>query len=114
VGFENTHRLSRLHEERFIVFQFQERPDKSIETLPVPGGLPCSSIHDELIGLFGVLGIQVITEHPQGSFLVPPFAVELPLARSPHQSGFSTTDLKFLEETFLRRNTHDFDPFVLW
>jgi hypothetical protein len=109
VSFENPHRLSRLDEERFIVFEFQKGADKGIETLPVPGGLSRASVDDEVIGFFTVLGVQVITEHPEGSFLVPPLTVQLPPARCPHRAGFSTTDLKFVEKTFLGGRSHDFD-----
>ena len=78
--------FARLDEQRLVVTERAELTKDDIEALPVPCGLPRTSIHDEILRTLGDVGIEVVAEHPQRSFLDPTFARELVAARSTHDT----------------------------
>ena len=74
VGAEHAHRLARLHQQRLVVFQFAQASHDGVERWPVARGAPGAAVDDELFGLFGDVGVEVVHEHPQSGFLLPAFA----------------------------------------
>jgi hypothetical protein len=48
-----------------------------LEALPVACGLPAASVHHEVLGALGDLGVEVVHQHAEGSFLSPALAGEL-------------------------------------
>ncbi len=73
---EHPHRLSRLHEERFVVAEAAELLENRRETRRVPGGLPRSAVDDEVLAALGDLRVEVVQEHPVGSLREPRTAHE--------------------------------------
>src|SRR3954447_21027364 len=74
VGPKLANRLSRLNEKRFVVFELPQRADNCIESFPTPRGTTGSTVHNQLIGIFCDLRIEIVHQHPHGCFLVPAFA----------------------------------------
>ena len=54
---EHAHRLSGLHKQCLVVFQIAQRPDDRVERFPVSGRLPRTAINDQLLRMFGDLGV---------------------------------------------------------
>jgi len=77
VGFEDGHGLSGLDGQRLVVIEVPEALDEGPETFPVPGRFSRSAVDDELLGLLGNLGIEVVHQHAEGGFLGPSFGLEL-------------------------------------
>ena len=48
-----------------------EGRDDRVERFPASRGAPGSAVDDQLVGLFGDVGIEVVLEHPEGGFLLP-------------------------------------------
>ena len=71
MGFEHGHGLARLHDERLVVLELLQAGDDGPVGLPVPGGLSGAAVDDELGGLLGHLGVEIVHEHPQRRFLGP-------------------------------------------
>ena len=81
VGPKFADRLSRLHEKGFVVFEFAQRANDCIESFPTPRGATCSTVNNELIGIFCDVRIEIVHQHPHGGFLVPAFAGAFTAAR---------------------------------
>src|SRR4029450_4595000 len=47
-----------------------------VEGRPVPAPPPGAAVHDQVVGPFGDLGVEVVAEHPQGALLLPAAAGE--------------------------------------
>ena len=45
-----------------------------MEAVPVAGGFASAAVDDQVLGLFGYIGIEIIEEHPERGFLWPAFA----------------------------------------
>ncbi|MGX1490734.1 hypothetical protein RKD41_002993 [Streptomyces tendae] len=54
---------------------------------PVPGGLAGAAVDDELVGVLGDLGVEVVLEHPQGGFLLPSQGTQFRTARGSDGAG---------------------------
>ena len=77
VGAEDPNRLARLDEQRLVVAQLAQRPDDRVEGIPGTRRAPPASIDDQLVGVLGHLGIEVVHQHPHGRLLLPAPAGEL-------------------------------------
>ena len=84
VGAEHADRLARLDEHRLVVGERLQRAHHGVEGVPRAGGPPRAAVHDEVVGPFGHLRIEVVHEHPHRCFLRPAAAAELGAARCPH------------------------------
>ena len=76
VRAEDADRLARLDEHRLVVLQRGERAHHRVEARPVAGGLAGAAVDDELVGVLGHLGIEVVHEHAQGGLLLPALSGE--------------------------------------
>ncbi len=74
VRAENADRLAGLHEQRFVVFEGAERSDDRVIAVPIASRLAAPAVDDQIFGLFGNLGIEVVHQHAQRRFLLPAFA----------------------------------------
>jgi len=74
-------RFSRLHKERLVIFKLAQRPDNRVERFPTSRGPACSAVNNKSIRIFGHVWIEIVHEHPHGSFLVPAFARKLRAVR---------------------------------
>jgi hypothetical protein len=72
--------LSRLHQQSFIIFDFLERTDDCVVSLPTPRGLPRSPIDNQVVGFLSDLAIEIIHQAAQRGFLMPAFAIKLSAA----------------------------------
>jgi hypothetical protein len=87
VGPEHPDRLARLDEQGLVVAEPAQGGHDPVEGGPVPGRPPGAAVHDQVVGPFGDLGVEVVAEHPQGALLLPPPAGELGAARSADDTG---------------------------
>ncbi len=63
--------------KRLVVLEtFEARHDR-MEGFPVPGGPPGSAVDDEIVGILGYLGIEIVLKAAEGGFLKPAFGMEL-------------------------------------
>ena len=69
--------LAGLHQQRLVVRQRLQRPRDRVERVPVARGLARAAVDDELVGVLGDVGVQVVVEHAQGGFLLPAPAGQL-------------------------------------
>ena len=68
---EDAHRPPGLHQQRLIVVERFERPHDGVERRPIARGASRAAVDDQLVGLLGDLGVEVVMEHAQGGFLMP-------------------------------------------
>ena len=73
--------LAGLDQERLVVLEVLQGPDDRRVGVPAAGGATGAAVDDELVGVFGHLGVEVVHEHAHGRFLRPPFAGSLGAAR---------------------------------
>jgi hypothetical protein len=74
-------RLARLDQERLVVLEVLQGLDDRRVGVPAAGGATGSAVDDELVGVFGHFGVEVVHEHAHRGFLRPPLAGELGAAR---------------------------------
>lgn len=74
---KNSDGLAGLDEESFVIFERAKGRDDGVETFPIARGLSGAAVDDEIIGMLGDVGIEIIHEHAQGGFLLPTFAGKL-------------------------------------
>ena len=74
---EDAYRLAGLHEQRLVVTQPQKRPDDVPQGLVRSGRPPRAAVHDEVLGMLGDLGIEVVEQHPQRRLGLPRQRVQL-------------------------------------
>ena len=84
---EHPHRLARLHEQRLVVFQHAQRPADRVERGPIPRRFARPAVHHEVVGSLRDLGVEVVHQHPQGSFLDPSLAGFRCPARGFHEAN---------------------------
>ena len=68
-------------EQRLVVLEPPELGDDRVEGLPAARRPAGAAIHDEVVGILGHLGVEVVHEHPQRRLLLPALAGELGAAR---------------------------------
>ena len=71
VGLHHADRLAGLHEHRLVVGQRGEGPHEGVVRLPVAGRLAGAAVDDEVLGTLGVLGVEVVHQHPQRRLGLP-------------------------------------------
>ena len=70
-------RLAGLDQQRFVALESSQFIDDGVEGLPVARRSAGAAIDDEIVGPFSDLGIEIVHQHPQRSFLRPSLAREL-------------------------------------
>ena len=81
VGSHDADRLAGLDQERLVVLEVLQGLDDRRVGVPAAGGATGAAVDDELVGVFGHLGVEVVHEHAHGRFLRPPLAGSLGAAR---------------------------------
>ncbi len=71
MGLHHADGAAGLDEHRLVLLEGAQGADHRVEGAPVAGGLAGAAVDDELVGVFGDLGVEVVLEHPQGGFLLP-------------------------------------------
>ncbi|MNV47775.1 hypothetical protein D3C71_1396520 [compost metagenome] len=81
MGLEHAYRLARLHQQGFVVVQVGERFNDLVVAIPVARGTADAAIHDQFLGIFGDVRVQVVHQHAQRRFGQPALGGELIAAR---------------------------------
>jgi hypothetical protein len=84
VGLHHADRAAGLDQHGLVLLEGLQGADHGVEGAPVTGGLAGAPVDDELVGVLGDLGVEVVHEHPQGGLLLPPLRGELAAARRAH------------------------------
>ena len=71
VGLHHADRLAGLHEHRLVVGQRGEGAHEGVVGLPVAGRLAGAAVDHEVLGSLGVLGVEVVHQHPQRRLGLP-------------------------------------------
>jgi hypothetical protein len=87
VRLEHTDRLAGLHQQRLVVFEHGQRAHDRVIRCPVARRLAGSAVDDQIVGPFSDVRIQIVHQHPQRGFLLPPFAGERGASRRADRSG---------------------------
>ena len=74
VGSQDTHGLAGLDQEGLVVLELFERPHDGGVGVPAAGGAAGATVDDELLGVFGNLGVEVVHQHAHRGFLRPSLA----------------------------------------
>ena len=87
VGLHDADRAAGLDEHRLVLLERPQRADHGVEGAPVAGRLAGAAVDDELVGVLGDLGVEVVLQHPQGGFLLPSQGAQFRTARCPYGAG---------------------------
>ena len=83
VGAQDADGLAALDQEGLVVGQRPQLADDRIERVPAARRPASPAIDDEVVGILGHLGVEVVHEHPQGRFLRPAATGQLGASRGP-------------------------------
>jgi hypothetical protein len=72
---EHPHRLAGLHQQGLVGLQVLQGAQDGVEALPVAGRLARSAVDDEVVGVAGHVGIEVVLQHTVRRFDEPVLAV---------------------------------------
>ena len=78
---EHADRLAGLDQECLVVLEPLQLGDDRVEGLPAPCRPTGAAVDDEVVGILGHVRVEVVHQHAQGGFLLPPLAGELGAAR---------------------------------
>jgi len=81
VGSHDADGPAALHEQRLVVFEVAQGPDDPVEVGPASRGLARAAVDDQLVGLLGDVGVEVVVQHAEGGLLVPALAGALRSSR---------------------------------
>ena len=84
---EDADRTTALHEHRLVALERAQRALERVERRPVARGLAGAAVDDELVGVLGDLGVEVVLEHPQRGLLLPALRGELGAAGGTDGAG---------------------------
>ena len=87
MGAEDADRLAGLHQHGLVVLQRAQRRDDRVERLPAARGPAGAAVDDEVVGVLGHLGVEVVHQHPQRGFLLPALAGDLGAAGGANGPG---------------------------
>src|SRR5215510_11788562 len=89
VRAENTDRLARLHQKRFVVIQIAQAAHDGVEAPPVAGRLARAAVNDQVVRALGDIRVEVVHQHPHRGLLRPALATDLTAARRSDESRFT-------------------------
>ena len=78
---EHADRLAGLDQQRLVGRQRSQRAQDRVERLDGPRGLPGTAVHDQPLGVFRHLRIEVVLQHPVGGLDLPRRTAQLGAAR---------------------------------
>ena len=87
MGLKNSNRLSRLDEQRLVIFELGQLAHDGIKGGPVAGGFAGTAVNDELLWMFGHSRVQIVVEHADRGLLAPTLRAHQ-TARSGMQNSF--------------------------
>ena len=105
VRTEDPDRLAGLDHQRLVVLQVAQRADHRVEGVPGPRGPARAAVHDQLVGVFGDLGVEVVHEHAQGGLLLPALGAQCRAARCAYGTWTHADTPSWLR--FLAQRTDD-------
>ena len=71
VRAEHADRLAGLHEQRLVGLELVEGAHDRVVRLPAAGGLAGAAVDDEVFGVLGDLGVEVVHQHALGGLGAP-------------------------------------------
>ena len=74
--------LPGLDQKSFVGGERLQRLHDGVIAIPIADGLAAAAVDDQLGGLFGDVGIEIIHQHAHRGFLLPSFAGERSAARA--------------------------------
>ncbi len=81
VGAEHGDGLAGLDEQGLVVGEAAQLADDGVERLPAAGRAARAAVDDEVVGVLGDLGVEVVHQHPQHGLLLPAAGGQLGAAR---------------------------------
>ncbi len=84
VGPEDAHRLAGLDEKRLLGPELSQARDDRVISSPAARRLASAPVDDQLVGMLGDIGVEVVHQHAHRRFLRPAFARELAAVRCTH------------------------------
>ena len=84
VRAEDSDRLARLDQQRLVGLELVEGADDRVVRVPRPRRAARAAVDDEVFGVLGDLGVEVVHEHPLGRFGAPALGRSLRAPRRPH------------------------------
>ena len=74
VGAHHPDRLARLDQQGLVALEVVQGAHDRVVGRPAAGRAARAAVHDELVGMLGHLGIEVVHQHPHGRLLRPALA----------------------------------------
>ncbi len=74
VGAHHPDRFARLDQQGLVALEVLQGAHDRVVGRPAAGRAARAAVHDELVGMLGHLGIEVVHQHPHGGFLRPALA----------------------------------------
>jgi len=87
VGADDADRLARLDQERLVGLEVAQGRHDRVERGPAAGGASGAAVDDQLVGVLGDLGVEVVHQHAQGGLLRPALRAEGLAAGGLHGTG---------------------------
>ncbi len=84
VRLHDADRPAGLDQHGLVLLEALQRAHHGVEGAPVARGLAGAAVDDQLRGVLGHLGVEVVHEHPQGGLLLPPLRGQPGPPRRPH------------------------------
>src|SRR6185312_7311697 len=73
--------LARLHEQRLVVPELEQRADDRLQRVVRARGAPGAAVDDELLRMLGDVAVEVVEQHAEGRFRRPRASVQRRAAR---------------------------------
>ncbi len=74
---EDADRLAALDEQRLVRRELEQRADERAQGVVAPRRPPRSAVNDQLLGLLGNLGVEVVEQHAERGLGLPRARVEV-------------------------------------
>ncbi|MEY9488179.1 hypothetical protein RKD26_003973 [Streptomyces calvus] len=87
VGLHDADGTAGLDEHGLVLLEGLQRADHGVEGAPVAGRLAGAAVDDQLVGVLGDLGVEVVLQHPQGGLLLPSQGARFGAARRSDGAG---------------------------
>jgi hypothetical protein len=87
VRLHHADRAAGLDEHRLVLLERPQRAHHRVVGAPVAGRLARAAVDDELVGVLGDLGVEVVLKHAEGGFLLPSQGAQFTAARCPYGAG---------------------------
>ena len=82
VRAEDADGLSGLHQHCLVVLERLQCANDRVERFPAARGPSGAAVDDEVVGMLGDLGVEIVHQHAKGCFLLPTLARDFGSARS--------------------------------